>query len=148
MEADRRVIYNDDGKTIPEVPDWVGRSNTGAPAGVACLRALTKPSPFAYGPRTSAVRLAFRQDWSQCTSHEPAYAEDGRPGLRYRLHHEEKAGIALTMIGGSAVVARELAARIRQYAAVRRAHRDDLQALALGVRAHGAATPRSMMPCA
>ena len=41
------------------------------------------------------------------TSHEPAYAEDGRPGLRYRLYHEEKAkgGIALTMIGGSAVVA-------------------------------------------
>jgi hypothetical protein len=25
------------------------------------------------------------------TSHEPAYAEDGRPGLRYRLYHEEKA---------------------------------------------------------
>ncbi len=42
------------------------------------------------------------------TSHEPAYAEDGRPGLRYRLHHEEKAGIALTMIGGSAVAARNL----------------------------------------
>jgi 2,4-dienoyl-CoA reductase-like NADH-dependent reductase (Old Yellow Enzyme family) len=41
------------------------------------------------------------------TSHEPAYAEHGRPGLRYRLYHEEKArgGIALTMIGGSAVVA-------------------------------------------
>src|ERR687892_549084 len=39
------------------------------------------------------------------TSHEPAYSEQGRPGLRYRLYHEEKAkgGIALTMIGGSAV---------------------------------------------
>jgi N-methyl-L-proline demethylase len=43
------------------------------------------------------------------TSHEPAYAEDGLPGLRYRLYHEEKArgGIGLTMIGGSAVIARD-----------------------------------------
>jgi N-methyl-L-proline demethylase len=40
------------------------------------------------------------------TSHEPAYSEQGRPGLRYRLYHEEKAkgGIAL---GGSGVVAPE-----------------------------------------
>ncbi|MDX1514814.1 MAG: N-methylproline demethylase, partial [Gammaproteobacteria bacterium] len=41
------------------------------------------------------------------TSHEPAYSEDGMPKARYRLYHEEKAkgGIALTMIGGSSVVA-------------------------------------------
>src|SRR6476661_10996766 len=41
------------------------------------------------------------------TSHEPAYAEDGLPKLRYQLYHEEKAkgGLALTMIGGSANVA-------------------------------------------
>ncbi|MBX6321563.1 MAG: NADH:flavin oxidoreductase [Rhodospirillaceae bacterium] len=41
------------------------------------------------------------------TSHEPAYSENGLPKERYRLYHEEKArgGIALTMIGGSAVVA-------------------------------------------
>ena len=41
------------------------------------------------------------------TSHEPAYAEDGLPKLRYQLYHEEKAkgGIALTMIGGSANIA-------------------------------------------
>jgi 2,4-dienoyl-CoA reductase-like NADH-dependent reductase (Old Yellow Enzyme family)/thioredoxin reductase len=40
-------------------------------------------------------------------SHEPAYAEDGLPKLRYQLYHEEKVkgGIALTMIGGSANVA-------------------------------------------
>lgn len=40
-------------------------------------------------------------------SHEPAYAEDGVPKLRYQLYHEEKAkgGIALTMIGGSTNVA-------------------------------------------
>src|SRR5260221_8824252 len=38
---------------------------------------------------------------------EPAYTEDGMPKTRYRLYHAEKAkgGIALTMIGGSAVVA-------------------------------------------
>jgi 2,4-dienoyl-CoA reductase-like NADH-dependent reductase (Old Yellow Enzyme family) len=41
------------------------------------------------------------------TAHEPAYTEDGMPKARYRLYHAEKAkgGIALTMIGGSSVVA-------------------------------------------
>jgi 2,4-dienoyl-CoA reductase-like NADH-dependent reductase (Old Yellow Enzyme family) len=41
------------------------------------------------------------------TAHEPAYTEDGLPKKRYRLYHVEKArgGIALTMIGGSSVVA-------------------------------------------
>lgn len=43
------------------------------------------------------------------TSHEPAYAEDGMPKDRYRLYHREKArgGVALTMVGGSAVVSRD-----------------------------------------
>lgn len=41
------------------------------------------------------------------TAHEPAYTEDGLPKARYRLYHEAKAkgGIALTMIGGSSIVA-------------------------------------------
>ncbi len=41
------------------------------------------------------------------TAHEPAYTEEGMPKERYRAYHAEKAkgGIALTMIGGSAVVA-------------------------------------------
>ena len=45
------------------------------------------------------------------TSHEPAYSEDGLPKDRYRAYHAEKArgGVALTMIGGSAVVSRESA---------------------------------------
>lgn len=40
------------------------------------------------------------------TAHEPAFTEDGLPKDRYRLYHAEKAkgGLALTMIGGSAVV--------------------------------------------
>ena len=43
------------------------------------------------------------------TAHEPAYTEDGMPKKRYRLYHAEKAkgGIALTMIGGSSVVAHD-----------------------------------------
>ncbi|HXH02476.1 MAG TPA: NADH:flavin oxidoreductase [Candidatus Competibacteraceae bacterium] len=43
------------------------------------------------------------------TSHEPAYSEDGMPKKRYRAYHVEKArgGMALTMIGGSAIVAPE-----------------------------------------
>src|SRR5262245_39891010 len=41
------------------------------------------------------------------TAHEPAYTIDGMPKERYRLYHREKAkgGIALTMIGGSSIVA-------------------------------------------
>ena len=41
------------------------------------------------------------------TAHEPNYTEDGLPKERYRLYHAEKAkgGLALTMIGGSSVVA-------------------------------------------
>ena len=41
------------------------------------------------------------------TSHEPAYSENGLPKERYRLYHEEKAkgGIALTMFGGSTLIA-------------------------------------------
>jgi 2,4-dienoyl-CoA reductase-like NADH-dependent reductase (Old Yellow Enzyme family) len=41
------------------------------------------------------------------TAHEPSYTEDGMPKTRYRLYHAEKAkgGIALTVIGGSSVVA-------------------------------------------
>ncbi len=41
------------------------------------------------------------------TAHEPAYTENGLPKARYRRYHAEKArgGIALTTIGGSAVVA-------------------------------------------
>jgi 2,4-dienoyl-CoA reductase-like NADH-dependent reductase (Old Yellow Enzyme family) len=72
------------------------------------------------------------------TSHEPAYSEEGKPKLKYQLYHEEKAkgGLAMTMIGGSSVVApdspqafgnldvsndeiiryfRELTARVHQY---------------------------------
>ncbi|MFD1156377.1 beta/alpha barrel domain-containing protein [Roseovarius aestuarii] len=37
------------------------------------------------------------------TSHAPAYAENGIPGTRYQLYHEEKAkgGLSMTMFGGA-----------------------------------------------
>src|SRR5579859_5384372 len=43
------------------------------------------------------------------TAHEPAYPEDGMPKARYRAYHvaRAKAGIAMTMTAGSAVVARD-----------------------------------------
>ena len=43
------------------------------------------------------------------TSHEPAYTEDGLPKQRYRLYHEARAraGLALTMTAGSALVSRD-----------------------------------------
>ncbi|MFT3661688.1 MAG: FAD-dependent oxidoreductase [Gordonia sp. (in: high G+C Gram-positive bacteria)] len=45
------------------------------------------------------------------TSHEPAYSDDGLPKDRYRAYHREKArgGVALTMIGGSAIVSPDCA---------------------------------------
>ena len=75
------------------------------------------------------------------TSHEPAYAEDGRPGLRYRLYHEEKAkgGIALTMIGGSAVVAPDSPPAFGNLHLFDERIVADLEALARAVHAHGAA---------
>src|SRR5690606_24962257 len=75
------------------------------------------------------------------TSHEPAYAEDGRPGLRYRLYHAEKArgGIALTMIGGSAVVAPDSPPAFGNLHLFDERIVPDLQALADAVHAHGAA---------
>lgn len=51
------------------------------------------------------------------TGHAPAgYLENGRPGLRYELYHEEKAkgGLALTIIGGSSNVALESASVFSQ----------------------------------
>ena len=43
------------------------------------------------------------------TSHEPAYTEDGLPKQRYRLYHEARAraGLAMTMTAGSALVSRD-----------------------------------------
>ncbi len=43
------------------------------------------------------------------TSHEPAYPEDGMPKARYRAYHETraKAGVALAMTAGSAIVSKD-----------------------------------------
>ena len=43
------------------------------------------------------------------SSHEPAYTDDGMPKQRYRLYHEQraKAGVALTMTAGSALVSKD-----------------------------------------
>nr|WP_299380250.1 FAD-dependent oxidoreductase [uncultured Halomonas sp.] len=56
--------------------------------------------PFSLGNLTLKNRIVS-------AAHEPAYSEDGMPKARYRLYHEAKArgGMAMTMVGGSAVVA-------------------------------------------
>ena len=75
-------------------------------------------------------------------SHEPAYAEDGLPKLRYQLYHEEKAkgGIALSMFGGSTNVAPDSPPVFGQLYA----GDDDIipwfQQMADRMHAHGAAT--------
>ncbi|HLS31962.1 MAG TPA: FAD-dependent oxidoreductase [Brevibacterium sp.] len=59
-------------------------------------------TPFSIGSLTLRNRIVS-------TSHEPAYTDEGMPGDRYRAYHAEKArgGVGLTMIGGSAIVARD-----------------------------------------
>ena len=64
---------------------------------------MTKHDPLLQPFQLKSLQLRNR---IISTSHEPAYAEDGLPGLRYQLYHEEKAkgGIALTMFGGGTLV--------------------------------------------
>jgi 2,4-dienoyl-CoA reductase-like NADH-dependent reductase (Old Yellow Enzyme family) len=59
-------------------------------------------SPFRLG-RVALKNRVFS------AAHAPGYLEGGVPGMRYKLYHEEKAkgGLALTMFGGSANVARD-----------------------------------------
>jgi len=50
------------------------------------------------------------------TSHAPAYADNGMPGERYQLYHEEKAkgGLAMTMFGGASSVSADSPASFGQ----------------------------------
>jgi 2,4-dienoyl-CoA reductase-like NADH-dependent reductase (Old Yellow Enzyme family) len=75
------------------------------------------------------------------TAHEPAYTEDGMPKERYRLYHAEKAkgGIALTMIGGSSVVAPDSAQAFGNILLYKDEAVRWLKELADDVHAHGAA---------
>ena len=75
------------------------------------------------------------------TAHEPAYTEDGMPKERYRLYHAEKAkgGIALTMIGGSSVVAPDSPQAFGNILLYRDEVVRWLRELADDVHAHGAA---------
>ena len=75
------------------------------------------------------------------TAHEPAYTDDGLPKDRYRLYHAEKAkgGMALTMIGGSAVIDHDSPQAFGNI----QLHKDEcvrwLSELADDVHSHGAA---------
>ncbi len=75
------------------------------------------------------------------TAHEPSYTEDGMPKERYRLYHAEKAkgGIALTMIGGSSVVAPDSAQAFGNILLYKDEAVRWLRELADDVHAHGAA---------
>ena len=75
------------------------------------------------------------------TAHEPAYTEDGMPKARYRLYHREKAkgGIALTMIGGSSIVAPDSPPAFGNIVLYRDEVVPWLEELSDDVHAHGAA---------
>jgi N-methyl-L-proline demethylase len=76
------------------------------------------------------------------TAHEPAYTEDGMPKERYRLYHAEKAkgGIALTMFGGSSVVAPDSPQAFGNILLYKDEVVGWLRELADAVHEHGAAT--------
>ncbi|MBV8566283.1 MAG: NADH:flavin oxidoreductase [Methylobacteriaceae bacterium] len=75
------------------------------------------------------------------TAHEPAYTDEGLPKTRYRLYHAEKAkgGIALTMIGGSSVVAPDSPQAFGNILLYKDEVVSWLKELADDVHAHGAA---------
>lgn len=75
------------------------------------------------------------------TAHAPSYVEDGKPKLRYRLYHEEKAkgGLALTMFGGSTTTAPDSPSAFGQINASTDAVIPWFQQLADAVHAHGCA---------
>ena len=81
------------------------------------------------------------------TSHEPAYSEDGFPKERYRLYHEEKAKgeIALTMFGGSALVAPDSPPVFGNLYAGNDEIIPYFQKMADGVHKHGAALMLSLI---
>src|SRR5260221_6136402 len=91
---------------LPLAPNCArGSRGTGQRAPpVARWFAMTTPDPLLQPFQLKQLTLRNR---FLSTAHEPAYTEDGMPKTRYRLYHAEKAKgrIALTMIGGSAVVA-------------------------------------------
>ena len=69
-------------------------------------KSMTNNDPLLQPYRLKHLTLRNRL---MITSHEPAYTDQGMPKQRYRLYHEEraKAGIALTMTAGSALVSRD-----------------------------------------
>lgn len=75
------------------------------------------------------------------TAHEPAYAEDGLAGERYRLYHREKArgGMALTMTAGSALVSPDSPAAFGNLQAYRDEIVPGLKRLADDCHEHGCA---------
>jgi N-methyl-L-proline demethylase len=75
------------------------------------------------------------------TSHEPAYGDDGLPKDRYRAYHREKArgGVALTMMGGSALVSPDSTPAFGNLQLYRDEAVPYLQALADDVHEQGAA---------
>jgi len=75
------------------------------------------------------------------TSHEPAYSENGMPRERYRRYHEEKAkgGVALSMIGGSAIIAPDSPPAFGNLAVYKDEIVPWLRELSDSVHAHGAA---------
>jgi N-methyl-L-proline demethylase len=74
-------------------------------------------------------------------SHEPGYAADGLPLSRYRAYHVEKAkgGIAMTMIGGGAIVAPDSPPSFGNLVLYRDEIVKPLSELAEAVHEHGAA---------
>ena len=76
------------------------------------------------------------------TSHAPSYAEDGMPGERYQLYHEEKArgGLAMTMFGGSSTIDIDSPASFGQLDVSNDRVIPFFESMATRIHRHGAAT--------
>src|SRR6202166_5336986 len=99
-----RRVSKDEELSSAASPAAVVRLTWGLDQGRKAATPMAREDPLLEPFRLKELTLRNR---FMSTAHEPAYTEDGMPKARYRLYHAEKAkgGIALTMIGGSAVVA-------------------------------------------
>ena len=99
---------------------------------------MSKLDPVLQPFRLKHLRLKNR---IMSTAHAPSYVEDGKPKLRYRLYHEEKAkgGLALTMFGGSTTIAPDSPSAFGQINAASDAIVPWFQELAAAVHRHDCA---------
>src|SRR5438876_6441491 len=110
---------------------------------IATTDTIAKPPPRARDPLLTPLRIKHLtlRNRIMSTSHAATIDEGGLPKERYQRYHEEKAkgGIALTMFGGSSMVAPDSSWGGGQIDMSSDAIIPDLQQFSSRIHGHGAA---------